>query len=35
VREALAEQSLRPDARGEQLSVAQFAALHASLIVAR
>jgi len=35
VREALAEQSLRPDARGEQLSVAQFAALHASLTVAR
>ena len=34
VREALAEQSLRPDARGEQLSVAQFAALHASLTVA-
>ena len=35
VREALAEQSLRPDARGEQLSVAQFAALHASLTAAR
>lgn len=35
VREALGGQSLRPDARGEQLSVAQFAALHASLIVAR
>jgi 16S rRNA (adenine1518-N6/adenine1519-N6)-dimethyltransferase len=35
VREALAEQSLRPDARGEQLSVAQFGALHASLTVAR
>jgi 16S rRNA (adenine1518-N6/adenine1519-N6)-dimethyltransferase len=35
VREALAEQRLRPDARGEQLSVAQFAALHASLTVAR
>jgi 16S rRNA (adenine1518-N6/adenine1519-N6)-dimethyltransferase len=35
VREALAGQSLRPDARGEQLSVVQFAALHASLTVAR
>jgi len=35
VREALAEQSLRPDARGEQLSVAQFGALHAALTVAR
>lgn len=35
VREALAEQRLLPDARGEQLSVAQFAALHASLTVAR
>lgn len=31
VREALAEQSLRADARAEQLSVPQFAALHASL----
>jgi 16S rRNA (adenine1518-N6/adenine1519-N6)-dimethyltransferase len=31
VREALAAQSLRPDARAEQLSVAQFAALHDSL----
>jgi 16S rRNA (adenine1518-N6/adenine1519-N6)-dimethyltransferase len=32
VREALAAQNLRVDARAEQLSVAQFAALHASLI---
>jgi 16S rRNA (adenine1518-N6/adenine1519-N6)-dimethyltransferase len=31
VREALAAQSLRPDARGEQLSVLQFAAFHAAL----
>ena len=31
VREALAEQSLRPDARGEQLSVSQFAALQTAL----
>lgn len=31
VREALAEKSLRPDARGEQLAVSQFAALHAKL----
>jgi 16S rRNA A1518/A1519 N6-dimethyltransferase RsmA/KsgA/DIM1 with predicted DNA glycosylase/AP lyase activity len=35
VREALAAQSLRTDARAEQLSVAQFAALHDSLIAAR
>jgi len=35
VREALAEQSLRPDARGEQLSVTQFAGIHASLTAAR
>ena len=31
VREALAEQSLRLDARAEQLTVSQFAALHAKL----
>jgi len=31
VREALAEQGLRPDARAEQLTVSQFAALHAKL----
>jgi len=31
VREALAELSLRPDARAEQLAVSQFAALHAKL----
>ena len=31
VREALAEKSLRPDARAEQLSVSQFAALHTKL----
>jgi len=31
VREALADQSLRPDARAEQLAVSQFAALHAKL----
>ena len=31
VREALAEQSLRPDARAEQLAVSQFATLHAKL----
>lgn len=31
VRGVLASQSLRPDARAEQLSVAQFAALHAAL----
>jgi 16S rRNA (adenine1518-N6/adenine1519-N6)-dimethyltransferase len=31
VREALAAQDLRPDARAEQLSVAQFAALYAAL----
>jgi 16S rRNA (adenine1518-N6/adenine1519-N6)-dimethyltransferase len=31
VREALAAQKLRPDARAEQLSVSQFAALHDSL----
>jgi 16S rRNA (adenine1518-N6/adenine1519-N6)-dimethyltransferase len=35
VREALAAQSLRPDARAEQLSVPQFAALHDSLAAAR
>jgi len=35
VREALAAQSLRPDARAEQLSLAQFAALHDSLTAAR
>src|SRR5580692_7298873 len=35
VREALAAQSLRADARAEQLSVAQFAALHDSLTAAR
>jgi 16S rRNA (adenine1518-N6/adenine1519-N6)-dimethyltransferase len=33
VRETLAAQNLRGDARAEQLSVAQFAALHASLTV--
>jgi 16S rRNA (adenine1518-N6/adenine1519-N6)-dimethyltransferase len=33
VRETLAAQNLRVDARAEQLSVAQFAALHASLTV--
>jgi 16S rRNA (adenine1518-N6/adenine1519-N6)-dimethyltransferase len=31
VRKALAAQSVRPDARAEQLSVAQFAALQDSL----
>jgi 16S rRNA (adenine1518-N6/adenine1519-N6)-dimethyltransferase len=31
VREALASLTLRPDARAEQLSVSQFAALHALL----
>jgi 16S rRNA (adenine1518-N6/adenine1519-N6)-dimethyltransferase len=35
VREALTAQSLRLDARAEQLSVAQFAALHDSLTAAR
>ena len=35
VREALAEQSLRPDARAEQLAVSQFAALLATLSPAR
>jgi 16S rRNA (adenine1518-N6/adenine1519-N6)-dimethyltransferase len=35
VREILAAQSLRPDARAEQLTAAQFAALHATLIAAR
>jgi 16S rRNA (adenine1518-N6/adenine1519-N6)-dimethyltransferase len=35
VREILAAQDLRPDARAEQLTVARFAALHASLIAAR
>jgi len=35
VREALAAQSLRPDARAEQLTVSQFAALQASLTDAR
>ena len=34
VREALTAQNLRPDARAEQLSVAQFAALHAALAAA-
>lgn len=34
VREALAAQTLRPDARAEQLSVAQFAALHSALAAA-
>ncbi len=34
VREALTAQSLRPDARAEQLSVAQFAALHVALAAA-
>ena len=35
VREILASQSLRPDARAEQLSVPQFALVHASLSAAR
>ena len=35
VRETLAAQSLRPDARAEQLSIAQFAALHDSLTATR
>lgn len=35
VREALASQNLRPDARGEQLPVAQLAALHLRLAGAR
>ena len=35
VREVLTAQSLRPDARAEQLCVAQFAALHDSLTAAR
>ena len=35
VREALVAQSLRPDARAEQLSVAQFAALQDTLTAAR
>jgi 16S rRNA (adenine1518-N6/adenine1519-N6)-dimethyltransferase len=35
VRQALMTQDLRPDARAEQLSVAQFAALHASLTSSR
>ena len=35
VREALAAQNLRLDARGEQLSVSQFAALHAALSAGR
>ncbi len=35
VREALTAQTLRVDARAEQLSVAQFAALHASLTAGR
>lgn len=35
VREALAAQSLRQDARAEQLSMAQFAALHDSLATVR
>jgi 16S rRNA (adenine1518-N6/adenine1519-N6)-dimethyltransferase len=35
VREALSAESLRLDARAEQLSVSQFAALHDSLTGAR
>lgn len=35
VRKILAAQNLRPDARAEQLSVAQFAALHAALSAGR
>lgn len=35
VRETLAAQNLRPDARAEQLTVAGFAALHASLTAGR